>query len=140
MRRRFSRPIEGEEGEEPLINLTPLIDVVFVVLITFILIAPILQVDLVELAAGGPSSVKQSASTSSALSLSVRADNTIWYQGRVWSLKELEPMLREEKRKNPRAIPQLAQDERAQFGTYQSVKSLLERVGFEEMELLLRIE
>ena len=40
----------GGEGEESLLNLTPLIDVVFVVLIIFILIAPMLDVDKVQLA------------------------------------------------------------------------------------------
>ncbi len=37
-------------SEEASINLTPLIDVVFVVLIIFILIAPMLELDRIQLA------------------------------------------------------------------------------------------
>ena len=36
-------------SEENLVNLTPLIDVVFVVLILFILIAPMVEADRVQL-------------------------------------------------------------------------------------------
>lgn len=36
--------------EEPAVNLTPLIDVVFVILIGFIIIAPLLEIDRIDLA------------------------------------------------------------------------------------------
>ena len=54
------------DDEEPLINLTPLIDVVFVVLIMFIVIAPMLEVERVELASAGESAleIKESSSLS----------------------------------------------------------------------------
>ena len=45
--------------EEPLINLTPLIDVVFVVLIAFMLIAPVLEIDKVDLAVSGTEKKKK---------------------------------------------------------------------------------
>ena len=74
---------EDEAPDEPLINLTPLIDVVFVVLISFMLIAPILDLDHVELAHRGPSSQKeQPSSQTSPLTIHVKSDNTIWFQGR----------------------------------------------------------
>ena len=46
--------------EEPQINLTPLIDVVFVILIMFILIAPILELDRIDLADAGGSQLNTS--------------------------------------------------------------------------------
>ena len=50
MRKRFLRDDVEEVNQDSLVNLTPLIDVVFVVLITFILIAPLLKLDRIELA------------------------------------------------------------------------------------------
>ncbi|MBM3184115.1 MAG: hypothetical protein FJZ64_02270, partial [Chlamydiae bacterium] len=55
MRKRPLQLLEEEGNEEPLVNLTPLIDVVFVVLISFMLIAPILDIDSLTLAPSGPS-------------------------------------------------------------------------------------
>jgi biopolymer transport protein ExbD len=49
-KKRVSSLFSNAESDEPLINLTPLIDVVFVVLIIFILIAPMLEIDRVKLA------------------------------------------------------------------------------------------
>ena len=42
--RRTKDSQQGESDEGPSVNLTPLIDVVFVVLIMFILIAPVLEI------------------------------------------------------------------------------------------------
>jgi biopolymer transport protein ExbD len=136
MRRRFRSLLEEDALEEPLINLTPLIDVVFVVLIAFMLIAPLLEKDSVALASRGPATKKEAAS--SPISISVRADNTIWYQGQSILLAQLEKKLKEEKKQHPQAIPQLIQDRRAQFGTYQSLKNLLESAGFEQMDVILQ--
>ena len=50
MRRRIR--VRTEESDSSNVNLTPLIDVVFVVLILFILVAPMLNIDKIELASG----------------------------------------------------------------------------------------
>lgn len=139
MRKRF-RPLPDDDSvEEPLINLTPLIDVVFVVLISFMLIAPILDVDSIDLALSGPASQKESAEAqSSPVSVSVRADNSIWIRGAQIQLKQLEALLRDEKKRHPKAVPQLIHDSRAQFGTYQSIKNAFEAAGFEQMDVILK--
>ncbi len=136
MRKRFRSPPDEDTAEEPLINLTPLIDVVFVVLISFMLIAPVLDIDSVDLAMSGGVEKKEVAPTP--ISISVRADNTIWFQGKKVSLAELEPLLKQEKKRNPKAIPQVAHDRQAPFGTYQSLKNLLESIGFEQMDVILK--
>ena len=136
MRRKLPLSLEEEGPDEPLINLTPLIDVVFVVLITFMLIAPILDIDQVDLATAGPSS--QQEASNSPLAISVHADNSIWFQGKRMTLTELEKALRIEKSRHPGKIPQLAADRSAQFGTYQAVKNTLELCGFEQMDVLLK--
>jgi len=136
MRKRFRSPPEDGAVDEPLINLTPLIDVVFVVLITFMLIAPVLDVDSVDLAQSGGTEKKEPQT--GPLSISVHADNSIWFQGKRVSLEQLESFLKQEKKRFPHAIPQLVHDRQAQFGTYQSLKNILESVGFEQMDVILK--
>lgn len=136
MRRKAPCLFEEIQEEESLINLTPLIDVVFIVLITFMIIAPILNVESIDLALAGPFSQKESPSNSS-LSISIKADNTIWLRGKRFTLQELDALLHAEKKLHPKQIPQVAPEKQAPFGTYQQVKNLLETVGFEQMEVLL---
>ena len=135
MRKRYLPPLEESDTDEPLINLTPLIDVVFVILITFMLIAPVLNADSVDLARGGVSHQKEFQS--SPITITVHADNTIWIQKRKVTLQELQKILTEEKRIHPYAVPHLIHDQVAQFGTYQSVKTIVEQAGFERMDVIL---
>lgn len=126
--------------EEPVINLTPLIDVVFVILIMFILIAPLLEVDQIELA-NGPQSASpsvHSAQESSPLAIHVREDNTIWFNRQLITAKQLTEELKQARIRYPKAHPQIFHDQRAQFGTYQAVKNAAEEAGFLQMEVILK--
>jgi biopolymer transport protein ExbD len=139
MRRRQNQNFEDDLPEEPIVNLTPLIDVVFVVLISFMLIAPILDIDSIDLAPGGPSSKKESPSVqNSPFSISIRADNSIWLQGRKMTLPDLEKALALHKRQWPRETPQVLPDAHSHFETYCQVKNVLEACGFEQMDIVLR--
>ncbi len=137
-RRMFSHA--SQEADEALLNLTPLIDVVFVVLIIFILIAPMLELDRVELAAAAPKTTKEAAivQEGSPIAIHVHADNTIWIQGRKILPEELVPILEKAKRAYPRQIPQLFHDRKAQFGVYQTIKNAVELSGFEELDVILQ--
>ncbi len=128
------------DTEEVNINLTPLIDVVFVVLIIFILIAPMLELDRVQLAAGAPKSGRDSTTVqeNSPLAIHVHADNTIWYNGRNITAKELLECLKLAKKSHPQRIPQLFNDKKAYFETYQSVKNAVELAGFEQLDVILQ--
>lgn len=136
MRRRLLHSTDEESLEEPLINLTPLIDVVFVVLIAFMLIAPVLDLDLVQLAPGGKGNKMES--TNSILAITLKADNTIWYRQKKVNITELEQLLKIAKKQNPSQIPQLIPDKQAQFGAYQSIKNVLESCGFDQMDIVLQ--
>ncbi|NGX32538.1 MAG: Biopolymer transport protein ExbD [Candidatus Anoxychlamydiales bacterium] len=122
--------------DENLINLTPLIDVVFVVLISFILIAPLLEVDHINLAEGSTKSDKNIEQTS--IVLKVKEDNSILINNRLVTLLELKDLLKEKKRSNPNQIPQLYHDKKATFGSYQSIKNLVELSGFEKLDVVLQ--
>jgi biopolymer transport protein ExbD len=136
MRRKRSVPTEHEEAS---INLTPLIDVVFVVLIIFILIAPMLELDRVELASAAPTPNKQAAtSENSLLTIHVHPDNTIWFQSKCVTIQQLTDILKQARKQGNHRIPQLFQDKRACFGTYQNVKNAVEMAGFEQIDVILK--
>lgn len=136
MRRKRTVPAEHEEA---IINLTPLIDVVFVVLIIFILIAPMLELDRVELASAAATPNKHSASAeNSSLSIHVHPDNTIWFLGKCVTAEQLTHLLKKARQQGNHRIPQLFQDKRACFGTYQTVKNAVEMAGFEQVDVILK--
>ena len=128
-----------ETGEEATMNLTPLIDVVFVVLIMFIIIAPMLEIDKVELSRAATHDNKTPAAVqeNSAIVIHVHDDDSVWLNQKRISIAELPPLLKKLKTQNPKAIPQLYHDKKAHFGTYQTIKNAVETSGFEELDLVL---
>ncbi len=137
-RRSFQNSSSSTDEASP--NLTPLIDVVFVVLIMFIIIAPMLEVDKVSLAAAAPHEVKKAVNIqeSSPITIHVRADNTILLNSLKVQPDELVLLLKNAKRQNPNKIPQLFHDKKAYFGTYQLVKNAVEISGFDELDVILQ--
>ena len=140
MRRRTHFHATDISHEESQINLTPLIDVVFVVLIMFILIAPILELDRINLASAAAHLEKTlpSVSENSAIAVHVRADNSIWFENRRITEEQLVNVLRQAKIAHPNKIPQLYHDKKATFGTYQQVKNAFELAGFQELDVILQ--
>ncbi|MBA3238144.1 MAG: biopolymer transporter ExbD [Parachlamydiaceae bacterium] len=138
---RFTRlQITHDEAEEPAVNLTPLIDVVFVILIIFIVIAPLLELDNIALADSnqGPNKTSLSVEKTSLIAIQVRSNNEIWLNAKKISLPELQIRLKEAKTQFPTAIPQLFHDKQAHFGIYQAIKNAAEGAGFSEMEIVLK--
>lgn len=128
------------EEEEPTINLTPLIDVVFVILIMFILIAPLLEIDRIELAAAPSSPIQKGVSVQekSPLAIHVLRDNTILLNQEKVTIERLAQKLRLSKQNYPSSRPQLFHDKQAHFGTYQLVKNALEDAGFDQVDVILK--
>jgi len=138
MRRKRRFVISQKESfGEGFINLTPLIDVVFVVLVAFILIAPLLEVDHVELAPASVTS-ENDVTHKSPLTIFVREDNSIWFNHRLVSENELLGILKEKKRNFPTEVPQVYHDQKATFGTYQAVKNCVETAGYLQMDVILK--
>ncbi|HEV8052197.1 MAG TPA: biopolymer transporter ExbD [Parachlamydiaceae bacterium] len=141
MSRRPFRLSSSQAIEEPTVNLTPLIDVVFVILIAFIVIAPLLELDHVELAnAAIASQDDQSISVqeTSPISIHVKQDNTVALNGQLVALGELPHSLAILKERYPNAKPQLFHDRKAHFGTYQTIKNAAESAGFQQMDVILK--
>ncbi len=135
MRRRFRIP-----HSEPTINLTPLIDVVFVILIVFLVAAPLLELEQISIAQAAPHSAEtiKSVQAKSAITVYVRQDDTVWFEDQRRELATLGTILAEARQRYPNTVPQLIQDQKSHFGVYQSVKNAFEVAGFGEVELILR--
>ena len=132
--------LSRDAEEEGLVNLTPLIDVVFVVLILFILVAPLLELDRVTLANSAAEGEKQALpiQENAPIKIHVFADNTIWVNNTLIEGNDLYPFMKRCKEQMPATIPQIYHDKEAFFGTYQTVKNALEAAGFEEMDVILK--
>jgi len=126
--------------EEPTVNLTPLIDVVFVILIMFIVVAPLLELDRVELANGAIDPLDSSISVqeNSPIAIHVRQDNSILFNNKVVTIAQLTEQLKKAKKQHPGVRPQLFHDRRGHFGTYQSVKNAAESAGFKQIDVILK--
>jgi len=124
--------------EEPLVNLTPLIDVVFVILITFIVVAPLLELDRIELADASGSHASTSVQESSPIVIHVNRDNTISFNKKRSTMAQLPALLKDAKKRFPQARPQIFHDRRAHFGVYQGIKNAAEEAGFEQMDIVLK--
>lgn len=125
---------------EAELNLTPLIDVCFVMLIMFIVIAPLLEMERIELASGPPldSNTIVAVQEKSPIAIHVYGDDTVAVNQKKVTFNQLKGVLAYAKQKNPMARPQLFHDRNAKFGTYQAVKTALEGAGFTEMDLILK--
>ncbi len=140
MSRRSLRITRQKHIEEPTVNLTPLIDVVFVILIMFILIAPMLELDRVDLAdaaderANAPIAVQEA----SKITIYVHKDNKITLNDQPVTIDQLAEQLKQAKKRHPNARPQLFHDRRGHFGVYQSVKNAAEAAGFQQMDIILK--
>lgn len=137
---RIRRSRDSKAVEEPSVNLTPLIDVVFSILIMFIVVAPLLELDEVELAEANtdPQSSAVAVKEGGPISIHVHQDNTVWLNQRAIELSLLSELLKQEKARHPSARPQIYHDKRAHFGTYQSIKNAAEMAGFEQMDVILK--
>lgn len=139
---RFSRISNSNRVDvsEPPMNLTSLIDVVFVVLIMFIVIAPLLEIDRISLAeasAQRSGHVSSSVQESSLIAIAVDGGNDLSFNKRKVSLPQLKMLLKHAHGKHPSIRPQLFHDKNAPFGTYQSIKNAVEEAGFKELDVVL---
>lgn len=136
MGRRFKQISTSMAHEEALVNLMPLIDVIFVVLVMFIIIAPMLNIDQVDLAEG--TTTFKASDLKNNFSVHVKADNSIWINQQEITLTELQTLLLRAYQENPETSFQVFHDRNATFGTYQEIRNIGQKVGFERMDIILK--
>jgi biopolymer transport protein ExbD len=125
--------------EEPVVNLTPLIDVVFVILFTFIVVAPLLEVDKIQLAKSASAKEQHhSPEKHSPVVIHVFENDELTFNQQDVVLEDLPLLLLKAKAQYPEAKPQLFHDKKATFGTFQEIKNAAELAGFLELDVILK--
>jgi len=126
--------------EETQINLTPLIDVVFVILILFMVLAPILDVESVTLAPAPEIEIDSLSQleTQGKLVLHLSAQNEITLNHHSISFEQLKPLLKAAATRFPEEVVQFFPDEKASFGEFQKVKNSLAEAGFHHVDIALK--
>ena len=117
-----------------MMNLTPLIDVLFVVLISFILIAPMLKIDQVTLTE--TTQALPALSKKSPLRIHVKKDGSVLLNEKKVNFDILEKQLKN--REDKLIPPQILPDKDLPFYQYQKVKDLVQSSGFTEIDVVLQ--
>ncbi|EPP34804.1 biopolymer transport ExbD/TolR family protein [Chlamydia ibidis] len=134
MRRHFFE----ESEEDPTVNLTPLIDIVFVILMAFMIAMPMIRLDSIALAPGAKDHKVLGKDEDAPTLIKIFADKTIALNDHKMSLKELQTQLSLLHKQYPHRVPVLLQDGDTPFRLYQEVKIIIESAGFHELHVALQ--
>ncbi|MDR0227211.1 MAG: biopolymer transporter ExbD [Burkholderiaceae bacterium] len=134
----FGRLSSKEAQGQPLhaINVTPLVDVMLVLVVIFILAAPMLASSLrVQLPQAQGTQPIAAADAGDALLLEVDANGALWVQGQMTSAEDLRQRLAELGLRNPQAELQLRADQAVPYGRVAELMGWahaagLTRIGF----------
>jgi biopolymer transport protein ExbD len=136
MRARFFK--EDDENQTEL-NMTPLLDVLFVLLILFILVAPLLKIDRIQLVVSKEDAKNVKTAnfqTKSLIVIEVDKTNRIWVNDQQTNLEDLPKTLRAINAPKT-TIPILLQDKKSEFGVFETIKQILESQDFKQLDVLL---
>ncbi|MHC5170235.1 ExbD/TolR family protein [Acinetobacter johnsonii] len=116
------------------INITPLVDVMLVLLIVFIVTAPLLTNSVkVNLPKAAPT---QSTDQNKALVISVKPDGAIFLDKDPVKLENFEQEITQRKIANSKLALNLNADETVPYGTVAKLLASIERVGVEKLSVI----
>ena len=116
------------------INITPLVDVMLVLLIVFIVTAPLLTNSVkVNLPKAAPT---QSTDQNKALVISVKPDGAIFLDKAPVNLENFEQEITQRKNANGKLALNLNADETVPYGTVAKLLASIERVGVEKLSVI----
>ncbi len=125
-----------QENDEVLseINITPLVDVMLVLLVVFIVTAPLLtnavRVNLPKTDVTAPIEQKKS------ISVSIKDDGSIFVDKDAVAAESLEANLRSAKADNPELVLHLQADEAVNYGIVARTMASIERAGISKLSVL----
>lgn len=119
--------LQPDDSDEPDVNLTPLIDVVFLLLIFFMVSStfiehPAIQLDLPRASAAEKSQVDS-------LRLAITPEGEVYLDGEAIALSELSERLRQVMAENPEQVLILEADRRVGYGTVIEAIDLARQAG-----------
>ena len=120
------------------INVTPLVDVMLVLLVVFIVTAPLLtnavRVNLPKTAVTAPAEQKRT------VTVSVDAQGKVFFDQREVPLEAVEPELRQLKAVDPEPTLHLQADQSVPYGQVARVMAAIERAGINRLSILTAVE
>ena len=124
----------ARRGRLSEINVTPFVDVMLVLLIIFMITAPLLTVSVpVELP---QTDAKQSASETEPLSVTIQADGSVYLQDTKVDVANLVPQLRAISREGYDRQIYIRGDAHAQYGVMADVLARISTAGFRKLQLV----
>jgi biopolymer transport protein TolR len=128
---------EGEQGRlgpaMSEINVTPFVDVVLVLLIIFLLTAPML---LGGIDVRVPKAETRTAQPEERITITITQSKGVFLENSPTTLQRLEAFLRTVRQKNPRAAVFVKADEGAPWGTAVAVMDRVKRAGIERVGIV----
>jgi biopolymer transport protein TolR len=125
---------DQQEDNISQINITPLVDVMLVLLVIFMVTAPILQqgvaVDLPQVSAGPVDGQDTS------VVITVGKDGKLHLDNRAIKLNELSPALAEKLQKQPNQAVYLRADKGVPYGKVVEVMAVLRNVGVKKLGMM----
>jgi biopolymer transport protein ExbD/biopolymer transport protein TolR len=115
------------------INITPLVDVVLVLLLIFMLTAPVLQSG-VEVAIPKTRSVNQL--TEERMVVTIDREQNVFLQDKPVNVNELPTLLKTPGKPDAKRIIYLRADERVPFGAFASVMDAVKRAGITNISIV----
>ena len=125
----------GNAGVRSEINITPLVDVVLVLLIIFMVVTPMLQQGVDVLLPNGPHAQKKPGEKED-LVISIKMDGSVFVADKWIPDKNLPTFLRAEYEKNPARTVMLKADKRINFGKVRLVMRAANEAEFTRVAIL----
>jgi len=115
------------------INITPLVDVVLVLLLIFMITAPVLQ-------SGIDVAIPQTRSTNTLtethMVVTIDKDQNVYLQDKLINLADLPSLLSRPTKESGKKIVYVRADERVQFGAFASVMESVKRAGITNISIV----
>ena len=115
------------------INITPLVDVVLVLLVIFMITAPVLQSGI-EVAVPKTKTVKEI--TEQRTVLTIDRDQQVFLGDKAVNLHQLPQMLRQMGDDSPKKVIYLRADERVPFGAFASLMDAVKQAGITNISIV----
>jgi len=120
-------------GEEAEINITPMLDVVFIMLIFFIVTASFARESGVSI--DRPAADQASALQNGTILIGIRANDDIWMAGRQIELREVRQMAERARAENPEGSVVIVADKSSRIASVTRVMDQLRLAGFRSVAI-----
>ena len=119
---------DGENAPMATINVTPLVDVMLVLLIIFMITTPLMQ-NVVEVDLPKADLTAEEAIRPLVIDLAIEANGTIWWDGQVRTVSALETELRRAARQTPQPEVKVRADANLRYQTIRETLEIVKNAG-----------